>query len=159
VVEPSAFDELEFFRAVAGSGARTLLIGRRALVLLGLPVLTADYDFWVAIDDIASFNAACAPFGLEPTCTPAEARQRGRYALENDERIDVLVARSIPTIDGRTVAFADLWSDRRTVPIGSSVSVDMPSIDGLILTKQVSTRPKDLEDIRLLRLLRSQEEP
>ena len=28
-----------------------MLIGRRALVLLGLPVLTADYDFWIAIED------------------------------------------------------------------------------------------------------------
>ena len=86
-MEPSAFDELAFFRAVSESGARALLIGRRALVLLGLPVLTADYDFWLAIDDIAAFNAACAPFGLS------------------------------------------------------------------ILTKQAASRPKDIEDIRLLRLL------
>lgn len=33
-MEPSAFDELAFFQAVAESGARALLIGRRALVLL-----------------------------------------------------------------------------------------------------------------------------
>jgi hypothetical protein len=43
-MEPSAFDELAFFRAVQKSRTRALLIGRRALVLLGLPVLTADYD-------------------------------------------------------------------------------------------------------------------
>ncbi|HXH25541.1 MAG TPA: hypothetical protein VNI78_09850 [Vicinamibacterales bacterium] len=41
-MEPPRFDEVEFFRAIADSGARALLIGRRALVLLGLPVLTAD---------------------------------------------------------------------------------------------------------------------
>ncbi len=35
------FDEVAFFKAIAESGARALLIGRRALVLLGLPVLTA----------------------------------------------------------------------------------------------------------------------
>ena len=51
-MEPSAFDELAFFRAITQSGARALLIGRRALVLLGLPVLTADYDFWLAVDHI-----------------------------------------------------------------------------------------------------------
>jgi hypothetical protein len=50
-VEPSPLDELAFFRAIAESGARALLIGRRALVVLGLPVLTADYDYWIAIDD------------------------------------------------------------------------------------------------------------
>ncbi|HJS75074.1 MAG TPA: hypothetical protein VJ921_12360 [Vicinamibacteria bacterium] len=44
-MEASEFDEIAFFRAVGKSNARALLIGRRALVVLGLPVLTADYDF------------------------------------------------------------------------------------------------------------------
>ena len=43
-MQASAFDEVAFFRAVHESGARALLIGRRALVLLGLPVLTADKE-------------------------------------------------------------------------------------------------------------------
>jgi hypothetical protein len=47
-MQPSRFDEVSFFRELHRSGARALLIGRRALVLLGLPVLTADYDFWLA---------------------------------------------------------------------------------------------------------------
>ena len=34
------------------SGARVLLIGRQALIALGLPVLTADYDVWIAFEDI-----------------------------------------------------------------------------------------------------------
>ena len=33
-MEPSAFDELAFFRAIQKSRTRALLIGRRALVLL-----------------------------------------------------------------------------------------------------------------------------
>lgn len=60
------FDELAFFRAVEKSGARALLIGRRALAVLGLPVLTADYDFWLHIDDIDRFNAAAG--GADATC-------------------------------------------------------------------------------------------
>lgn len=40
------------------------------------------------------------PFQLNPTRLPAEARARGRYVLENDEHVDVLVARSVPTVDG-----------------------------------------------------------
>src|SRR6266513_2840072 len=71
------FDEVSFFGAVHESGARALLIGRRALVLLGLPVLTADYDFWLAIDDIGPFNAAAARCDLHPTVDPERARQRG----------------------------------------------------------------------------------
>lgn len=103
----SDFDELAFFRAISASGARALLIGRRALVVLGLPVLTADYDFWLHFDDVERFNDSGAAFDLVPTHAPDEARQRGRYALEN-----------------------------------------------LVVTKRFASRPKDLEDIRMLEILR-----
>ena len=149
----SAFDEPAFFRAIATSGARALLIGRRALVVLGLPVLTADYDFWIAIDDIATLNQVAQGFDLHPTRTPEEARQARRYALENDEHVDVLVARSVPAAGGTVVEFAGLWARRQTVDVGGA-QVFIPSIDDLILTKQVGSRPKDLEDIRLLRILK-----
>jgi hypothetical protein len=154
-VEPSHFDEVEFFRALHRSRARALLIGRRALVVLGLPVLTADYDFWLAIEDIAAFNAVAEPFDLHPACTPEEARRRGRYVLENDEHIDVLVARSVTTLEGHVVAFDAVWARKREIALGQ-VSVALPTVDDLILTKQINPRPKDLEDIRLLRILKEQ---
>jgi hypothetical protein len=149
----SAFDEPAFFRAIAASGARALLIGRRALVALGLPVLTADYDFWIAADDLAAFNEVGKQFDLHPTRSPEDARRTGRYALENDEHIDVLIARSMQTTAGVDVAFDDLWDRRRTIDLGGA-TVWIPTIDDLILTKQIASRPKDLEDIRLLRLLK-----
>jgi hypothetical protein len=149
------FDEGAFFRAVQDSGARALLIGRRALVLLGLPVLTADYDFWIAIDDIALFNDAASKSDLIPTLAADEARRRGRYVLENDEHVDVLVARAVPTIDEEMVAFDDIWSRRERTRVDGA-DVWLPSIDDLIRTKRIAARPKDLEDIRLLRLLKEQ---
>jgi len=156
-VQGSEFDEVEFFRAIARSGARALLIGRRALVALGIPVLTADYDFWIHIDDCTRFNEAVGPMGLVPTRTPEEARVRGRYMLENDERVDVLLARTVPTVDGVRVAFDGLWSRRRELDIAPGVVTAVPSIDDLILTKRFGGRPKDLEDIRLLEALRKEE--
>ena len=153
----SAFDETEFFRGIQESGARALLIGRRALVALGIPVLTADYDFWIHIDDIARFNEAVEPSELLPTHTPDEARARGRYVLENDERVDVLVARSVPTADGVRVAFDELWERRRILALTGDVEVAVPNLEDLILTKRLGGRPKDLEDIRLLEALRSEE--
>jgi len=152
----SEFDEVAFFKAVEGSGARGLLIGRRALVILGLPVMTADYDFWIAIEDIAVFNEAAASFDLHPTKSPDEARRSGRYALENDEHIDVLVARSVTARTGEVVEFEPLWERRQTVTIAEGVRAWVPSIDDLILTKRFALRPRDLEDIRLLEMLRSQ---
>jgi hypothetical protein len=158
-MDASEFDEIEFFRALGASGARALLIGRRALVVLGLPVLTADYDLWVHIDDSALLNRAAEPFGLSPTRTPDDARRHGRYVLENDERVDVLVARVVPTVDGVRVSFDDLWSRRREIALTHGVKIDLPSLDDLILTKRFAARPKDLEDIRLLEILRTQDVP
>jgi len=156
-VRASEFDEAEFFRAIAESRARALLIGRRALVALGIPVLTADYDFWLHIDDIGVFNTAVEPQGLFPTHTPDEARGRGRYVLENDERVDVLVARMVPTVDGVRVAFDDVWGRRRALDVAVGVAVAVPALDDLILTKRFGGRPKDLEDIRLLEALRKED--
>jgi hypothetical protein len=154
-VQQADFDESGWFRKIAESGCRALLIGRRALVLLGLPVLTADYDFWIHIDDIAAFNSAAEPFGLFPDRPPETARSRGRYALQNDETADVLVARSVPTADGQRVAFDEIWPRRRTVEMEPGTTIALPAIDDLILTKRIAPRPKDLEDIRLLEVLRS----
>jgi hypothetical protein len=154
-MEPSDFDELRFFDAVHASQARVLLIGRRALVLLGLPVLTADYDFWLASEDIHVLNAVAETFGLRPTRTPEEARRHGRYALENDEHVDVLVARSVQTIDGVTVEFGALWARRQAIAVAHA-TVYLPALEDLILTKQFGTRAKDLEDLRLLRILKEE---
>ena len=148
------FDEAEFFRRIAASGARALLIGRRALVVLGLPVLTADYDFWIHVDDAQKMNSALEPMGFTPNHSPDEARGRGRYALENDEHVDILIARGVPTIEGVRIAFDDLWARRKTVPLRDGVSVCIPILEDLIATKRFAARPKDSEDIRLLESLR-----
>lgn len=149
------FDEGSFFRAVAASDARAVLIGRRALIALGIPVLTADYDFWLHLDDIEKLNAALEPFDLLPNRTPAEARQRGRYVLENSERIDVLLGRSVPTVDGKRVTFDDVWARREAIEVAPGVSIVVPCLDDLEDTKRFSARPKDAEDLRLLQVLRT----
>ena len=154
-----AFEELEFFRSIGASGARALLIGRRAMVLLGLPVLTADYDFWIAIDDITTFNDAAATFDLVPTKSAEEARRTGRYVLENDEHVDVLVARSVTAHTGEVAHFDDIWDRRQRVDLSDGVAVNLPTLDDLIITKRFGRRPKDLEDIRLLEILKTRSEP
>lgn len=86
-------EEEDLFRAVDRSGARVVLIGRRALVAIGIPVFTVDYDFWVHRDDPEKLNAALEPLGLVANRTLKEARARGRYVLENGEHLDVLEAK------------------------------------------------------------------
>ena len=149
-----AFNEVEFFRAIAGSGARALLIGRRALIALGLPVMTSDYDYWIGADDAAALNAALQPLGMLPTSSPDEAKQHGRYVIEGDERVDVLVARGVGTVDGTMVWFDDVWTRRISLAITTEVSITIPSIEDLILTKKFGARPRDADDIRWLEVLR-----
>ena len=156
-MEASRFEEGEFFAAIAASTTRALLIGRRALIALGFPLLTRDYDFWIHADDIAGFNAAAAAFDLLPSQSPEEACSVGRYFLENDEKVDVLVARVVFTVDRVRVAFDDVWARRRMIEVTRGVEVAIPSLDDLILTKRFVARPKDAEDIRMLETLRSQE--
>lgn len=152
------FDEAEFFRSVAR--VRALLIGRRALIALGIPVLTADYDLWVHVDDIEALNISVEVFDLAPNRSPEEARRLGRYVLENDEHVDVLVGSARTTVDGMQVRFDDVWDRRRLLEVASGVRVAVPSLDDLIATKKLAARPKDAEDIRLLEALRDvPEEP
>lgn len=154
-MEADDFDETGFFTALLASRARVLLIGRRALVLLGLPLLTADYDLWAHPEDLASLNEAAAPFGFAPTLPPDEARRCGRYVLEDGERVDVLCARSVHTVDGVVVSLDDVWARRTQLWIDDHVWVHLPSLDDLILTKRFGGRPKDVADIRLLEALRA----
>jgi hypothetical protein len=77
---------VEFFRAIARSGARALLIGRRALIALGIPVLTADDDFWVNLDDVIMFNTAVAHLGLVPNRRPEDVGNFGHYSTRPRDR-------------------------------------------------------------------------
>ena len=153
-MQGSPFDEQDFFQAIARGGVRALLIGRKALVALGLPVLTADYDFWVHLDDIEAFNAAVAHLDLFPSRSPEEARKLGRYVLENDEKVDVLIARRVAMVAGGELAFDEVWSRREITRLAGGGTVALPSLDDLIATKRFAARPKDAEDIRLLEGLR-----
>lgn len=123
-----------------------------------MPVLTADYDFWIHTDDVETFNAALAPFDLIPNHSPDEARKRGRYVLENGEHIDVLVARAQSTKDGFRLSFDEAWRDRVQLDAGSG-RLFVPSLEHLIVTKRWSMRAHDLSDIRFIEGLQTKRKP
>lgn len=157
-MKAQGFEPAEFFGAVFGEPLRALLIGRQALVVLGAPVLTADYDLWIHIDDIELLNQRCAPLDLVPNRPPTEARETGRYVLENGEHVDVLIARSVPTIDGVQVAFDDVWPRRQRVALAPGAGyVELPAIPDLILTKRFGARKRDIADLEYLEVLRAKQ--
>ena len=156
-MEANKFDEEAFFGAVATCRARAILIGRRALVALGIPVGTLDYDFWVHIDDAALFNRPIEAMGFVASRTPDEARQTGRYVLEGGERIDVLVARSMPMVTGGRLSFDEVWERRQLLAYTPGVTVAIPQLDDLISTKRFAARAKDLADVELLLALKAKQ--
>jgi hypothetical protein len=143
------FDESEFFRSLAKAQIRYLLIGRRAIAALGAPVLTSDYDLWIAFEDIEKLNEVAREFELFPNHLADEARGRGRYVLEGSEHIDVMIARSKTTLDGQALAFTDAYA-RRVSLSAYGTTVTLPALEDLILTKRWAMRPKDVLDINFL---------
>jgi hypothetical protein len=152
-------DESERFEALEKCGVRALVIGRRAMIALGVPVMTTDYELWVHIDDIETLNAALAPLDFAPNAEPSAARSRGRYVLENHDHIDVLVARRQTTKEGDVVEFDEVWSRRIEQPYAGATRVLVPCIDDLVRTKKWGMRAKDIADIQLLEALKRDGEP
>lgn len=153
-VEAEELDDETFFRTLAASGARALLRGRRALIALGAPVMTADYDLWVHFDDIERLNTAFEAVSHFASRAPEEARRVGRYVLENGERVDVMVARAANGPLGESLSFDDAWTRRVAIEVAPGVTAQLPCIDDLIVTKRWSSRPRDLADIEWLGLVR-----
>jgi hypothetical protein len=153
-VQASAFEETAFFEAIARSAVRVLLIGRRAMAALGVPVGTAGYEFWLHADDVEAINEVVAPFDLVPNRTAEAARSMGRYVLENVERVEVLVARQVSTVDGTPVRFDELYARAHRFEVAAGARLAVPTVSDLISTKRFAVRAKDLEDLRLLEALR-----
>jgi hypothetical protein len=89
-MDASQFDEIEFFRAIEASSVRALLIGRRALVLLGLPLLTADQvvsqpDGVLSEDTLARILAVS-----DRQCTAEEIAAALGAPVTDDERDRIL---------------------------------------------------------------------
>jgi hypothetical protein len=74
--------------------------------------------------------------------------------LEDDEKVDVLVARHVSTVDGARVSFDDLLARSHRFEVAPGAVLAVPRVSDLILTKRFAHRAKDLEDIRLLESIR-----
>jgi len=149
-MEAEEFDESAFFEALSAAGVRYLLIGRRAIAALGAPILTADYDLWIHVDDTLAMNRVAAAFDLFPTHAPDAARARGRYVLEGPEHVDVLLTRSRSTPDGASLSFDDAYT--RAVSLGNG-GPRIPCLEDLVITTRWASRPKDALDIQFLERL------
>jgi len=146
--------ELNFFDIIKDFnrlGIKYLIIGRRAVVLYGAPVLTADYDFWI---DSADRDKVLSYF-IDKNCTLSEPQDSLKpivQAYAGPRKIDLFFHRKIKNVEGDLIEFDSCYQNAtiREDP-EQGIFFRIPSIDDLIRTKKIRKENiKDLQDIEYL---------
>ncbi|MCF8131447.1 MAG: nucleotidyltransferase [Deltaproteobacteria bacterium] len=158
---------LEIFRALEEHKVRYLLVGGLAMNLHGVPRMTMDIDFVVALDasNLEKFIDAAASLQLQPVLPIAlsdllDSAKRGHWARDRNM---VAFALRPPEADGPTVdILIDPPIDIETAldravsrDLGSTRAV-LASIEDMILLKQRTGRAQDKADIDHLRRLQDE---
>ena len=136
-------------RSLNDHKARYLVIGASAFPVYGYARATLDLDIFIepTPENAARVRAALTDFGYDLTDVSADELRTKKvlirqYALETDVH---------PFVKG--ITFEDAWARRVNDQI-KGVPVGFACLDDLILMKEAAGRPKDLEDLRVLRRLR-----
>jgi hypothetical protein len=146
--------ELDFFDIVKDfnkMGIKYLIIGRRAVVLYGAPVLTADYDFWIDSNEKDKVLAYFAEKG----CTLPNSEESRKPIVQiyaGPQKIDLFFHAAIRNVEGDLIEFGSCYG-RATIKEDPTQDIFfyIPSIDDLIKTKKIrKENVKDLQDIEYL---------
>jgi len=131
---------------------RYLIIGRRAVILYGGPVLTADHDIWLHPEDkkkVLSLLSEKLDFELSH---PPDTKRPIVIGFSGTKKYDLLFQRSVKNTENETIEFEGCYGnsvlkeDKR-----AKVSFRIPSIDDLIRLKKIrKSNVKDEQDIEYL---------
>lgn len=147
--------EVDFFRllrALNRLGIRYLIIGRRAVILYGGPVLTADHDIWFHPEDkkkVLTFLSENLDFELSH---PPDTRRPIVTGFSGTKKYDLFFQRSVRNIENETIAFDECYGNSVVKEdVKARVSFRIPSINDLIRLKKVrKPNVKDHQDIEYL---------
>ena len=131
---------------------RYLVIGRRAVILYGGPVLTADHDLWIHPDDkkkTLSFLSEELGFELSH---PPETEKPIVTCFSGMRKYDLFFQRSVRNIEKETIDFEQCYADATVKEdTKEGISFRIPSIDDLIRLKRIrKSNIKDEQDIEYL---------
>ena len=147
-------DTEALLRSLNALDVRYVVIGATAFPVHGYARATLDVDVFIeaAQANAERVLAALAAFGYDVSDLSVEDLLTKKvlirqYRLQTDVH---------PFVKG--VAFADVWANRVPGSIGETPTV-FASLDDLIAMKTAAGRPKDLEDLRVLRKLRARKSP
>jgi hypothetical protein len=147
--------EVNFFKLIRELNRqkiRYLIIGRRAVILYGGPVLTADHDIWlhpedkkkvlILLSDNLDFELSDSPDTKRPIVT----------GFSGTKKYDFFFQRSVKNIENETIEFEDSYNNSvLKEDVREKVSFRIPSLDDLIRLKKVrKANVKDQQDIEYL---------
>ena len=131
---------------------RYLIIGRRAVILYGGPVLTADHDLWIHPKDKGkTLSLLLNELGFELS-HPPDTKRPIVTGFSGLRKYDLFFQKSVRNIENETIEFEECYRNS-TIKEDAKENVNfrIPSIDDLIRLKKI--RPpnvKDEQDIEYL---------
>ncbi len=143
---------LELVRVLNRHKIRYLIIGRRAVILYGGPVLTADHDLWVHPGDKRKALTLLAEnLGFELSHSPYTKRPIVT-GFSGTKKYDLFFQRSVKNTENETIEFEGCYSNSvLREDVNEKVSFRIPSIDDLIRLKKLrEPNAKDQQDIEYL---------
>ena len=131
---------------------RYLIIGRRAVILYGAPVLTVDTDLWIHPEDKKkALSLLLDDLRLEIS-RPPDTKKPIVSGFSGLKKFDLFFQKSIKNIENETIKFEDCYKNSilKKDP-KEDVSFRIPSVDDLIRLKKIrKPNVKDEQDIEYL---------
>jgi predicted nucleotidyltransferase len=143
-LHPDFRDLLSCFNSAS---VRYLLVGGYAVNFHGHHRNTKDLDLWIAIspDNADAVSRALHAFGFSVVGAPPDLflKERQVYTFGREPmRVDILTSPS-------GVEF-DACYERRTEAVIAGIKVPIISLKDLLINKQASGRPRDVDDVAQL---------
>lgn len=162
-----AFNVRQIFAALNDARVDYVIVGGLAVILHGYLRATADLDLVIGLapENCKRGLEALANIGFTPRLPVAieafaDPRQREEWSEQRNMRVFQLwdpanPLRSLDVFVKEPIAFAALLRDAARKDI-DGIPVRVASIEHLIEMKQAAGRPRDLDDIDKLRLIRDE---
>jgi len=152
----------EVFKAFELKGVRYLLVGGLAVNLYGCIRFTVDMDIMVDLSE-GNLNKVIEvmneldyhPRVPVASAELAEEKKRQEWLEKKGAKVFTFIHRQKPfrQVDlflSNPIDFDEAFTRKRTIDLEEGGTVDLISLDDLIVLKNISGRPRDLEDIKHL---------
>ena len=142
---------IELIKVLNSESVRYLIIGRRAVILYGGPVMTADYDLWIHPGDKKKTLTILESLDMELS-QPVDTRRPMVTAFSGSRKLDLFFHKSITNFRGDVINFDECYAAAETAEDpDAAVSFRIPAIKDLIKMKQIrEPNAKDGQDIEFL---------